>query len=63
MRERAISTLFIVLKRSANLTQSYGVMANYLYDLDVVEENHELFFKNKIVPISNEIKSIKKKYS
>ena len=45
------------------LTQSYGVMANYLYDLDVVEENHELFFKNKIVPISNEIKSIKKKYS
>ena len=45
------------------LTQSYGVMANYLYDLDVVEENHELFFKNKIVPVSNEIKSIKKKYS
>ena len=42
------------------LTQSYGVMANYLYDLDVVEENHELFFKNKIVPVSNEIKSIKK---
>ena len=23
--------------------QSYGIMANYLYDLDVVEENHELF--------------------
>jgi malonyl-CoA decarboxylase len=40
--------------------QSYGVMANYLYDLDVVEENHELFFKNKIVPISNQIKSLKK---
>ena len=29
------------------MTQSYGVMANYLYDLDVVEENHEIFFKNK----------------
>ena len=29
-------------------------------DLDVVEENHELFFKNKIVPISNQIKSLKK---
>ena len=40
--------------------QSYGIMANYLYDLDVVEENHELFFKNKIVPISNQIKSLKK---
>ena len=43
------------------LIQSYGVMANYLYDLDVVEENHELFFKNKVVPVSSEIKSKKKK--
>ena len=31
------------------LTQSNGVMVNYLYDLDVVEKNHELFFKNKEV--------------
>ncbi len=44
------------------MTQSYGVMANYLYDLKVVEENHETFFKNKIVPVSNEIESLKKKY-
>ena len=44
------------------LSQSYGVMANYLYDLDVVEENHELFFKNKIVQTSNEIKTLKKTY-
>ena len=44
------------------LSQSYGIMANYLYDLDVVEENHELFFKNKIVQTSNEIKSLKKTY-
>ena len=44
------------------MTQSYGVMANYLYDLDVVEENHEIFFKNKVVPVSNEIQSLKKKY-
>jgi malonyl-CoA decarboxylase len=43
------------------LIQSYGVMANYLYDLDVVEENHEIFFKNKVVPVSSEIKSKKKK--
>ena len=41
--------------------QSYGIMANYLYDLDVVEENHEAFFKNKIVQTSNKIKSMKKK--
>ena len=43
------------------LLQSYGVMANYLYDLDVVEENHEIFYKNKVVPVSREIKSKKKK--
>ena len=44
------------------MTQSYGVMANYLYDLNVVEENHEIFFKNKVVPVSNEIESLKKRY-
>ncbi len=44
------------------MAQSYGVMANYLYDLDVVEENHEIFFKNKIVPVSSEIESLKKKH-
>ena len=44
------------------MTQSYGVMANYLYDLDVVEENHEIFFKNKVVPFSSEIESLKKKH-
>ncbi len=44
------------------MTQSFGVMANYLYDLDVVEENHEIFFKNKVVPVSSEIESLKKKH-
>ena len=44
------------------MTQSYGVMANYLYDLDVVEENHEIFFKNKVVPVSSEIESLRKKH-
>ena len=44
------------------MAQSYGVMANYLYDLNVVEENHEIFFKNKVVPVSSEIESLKKKH-
>ena len=44
------------------MSQSYGVMANYLYDLNVVEENHEIFFKNKVVPVSSEIESLKKKH-
>ena len=44
------------------ILQSFGVMANYLYDLKVVEENHENFFKSKAVPVSNKIDSLKKKY-
>jgi len=44
------------------LQQSFGIMANYLYDLDIVEENHELFFKDKIVKTSHRIKALKKKY-
>ena len=45
------------------MEQSHGVMINYLYDLSIVEKNHEQFFKNKEVILSNEIKSLKKKYS
>ena len=44
------------------LQQSFGIMANYLYDLDIVEEKHELFFKDKIVKTSHRIKALKKKY-
>jgi malonyl-CoA decarboxylase len=45
------------------MAQSYGIMINYLYDLEIVEQNHELFFKNKEVVLSGELKSLKKKYS
>ena len=45
------------------MAQSYGIMINYLYDLEIVEKNHELFFKNKEVVLSGELKSLKKKYS
>ena len=31
------------------INQSKGIMINYLYDLDTLEENHELFFKSKEV--------------
>ncbi len=44
------------------LSQSYGIMANYMYDLAVVEQNHEIFFKNKVVPVSKEIEALQKKY-
>ena len=44
------------------LSQSYGIMANYMYDLAAVEQNHEIFFKDKVVPVSKEIESLQKKY-
>ena len=46
---------------SKGLMQSKGVMINYLYDLDTLEENHELFFKTKEVKQSDAIKSLRKK--
>ena len=48
---------------SKGLSQSNAIMVNYLYDLETVERNHELFFETKEVLLSNEIKSLKKKYS
>ena len=46
---------------SKGLIQSKGVMVNYLYNLDTLEENHELFFKTKEVKQSDAIKSLRKK--
>ena len=33
-----------------------------MYDLAVVEQNHEIFFKDKVVPVSKEIEALQKKY-
>tara|TARA_Y100001970_G_scaffold98583_1_gene123987 strand:- start:13067 stop:14320 length:1254 start_codon:yes stop_codon:yes gene_type:complete len=46
---------------SKGLIQSKGVMVNYLYNLDTLEENHELFFKTKEVRQSDTINSLRKK--
>ena len=43
------------------LMQSKGLMVNYLYNLELLEKNHELFFKTKNVQQSDGIKSLKKK--
>jgi len=44
------------------INQSKGIMINYLYDLDSLEKNHELFFKTKEVQQSDRIKSLRKKF-
>ena len=46
---------------SKGLNQSKGIMVNYLYNLETLEENHELFFKTKAVKQSDGIKSLRKK--
>lgn len=38
--------------------QSYGMMVNYLYDLDKVSQNHEKFAAQSHVAISSEIRSL-----
>ena len=43
------------------IMQSKGLMVNYLYNLESLEKNHELFFKTKNVQQSDGIKSLKKK--
>ena len=43
------------------LNQSKGIMINYLYDLNTLEENHELFFKTKEVKLSDGLKTLKRK--
>lgn len=38
------------------MAQSGGLMVNYLYDLKVVEANHEAFHESKTVPLSSALK-------
>ena len=46
---------------SKGLMQSKGIMVNYSYNLDTLEENHEVFFKTKEVKQSDAIKNLRKK--
>jgi malonyl-CoA decarboxylase len=44
------------------LNSAAGLMVNYKYDLDKIEENHEEFFKEKNIICSNEVQLMKKNY-
>ncbi|WP_417784002.1 malonyl-CoA decarboxylase [Terasakiella pusilla] len=46
---------------SANgIKQSYGLMVNYLYDLNSIEQNHEAFVNNNEVIISDDVAQLLK---
>ena len=38
------------------LAQSYGLMVNYLYDLDDIEKNHEAYAENRVIVAANGIR-------
>ncbi|MEC7441003.1 MAG: malonyl-CoA decarboxylase family protein, partial [Pseudomonadota bacterium] len=42
------------------MAQSGGLMVNYLYDLKVVEANHEAFHETKAVPLSSALRQLQK---
>lgn len=40
------------------LRQSFGLMVNYLYDLDYIEKNHEAYAQNRVIAASNTIRKL-----
>jgi malonyl-CoA decarboxylase len=40
------------------LKQAFGVMVNYLYDLDYIEKNHEAFAQSRVIAASNAIRKL-----
>ncbi len=42
-------------KSDKGMAQSYGIMVNYLYDLDDIEKNHEAFAEQRTVVASNAV--------
>jgi malonyl-CoA decarboxylase len=43
------------------ITQSYGLMVNYLYDLEDIEQNHEAFAEGRTVVASNAVRRLLRK--
>jgi len=40
------------------ITQSYGLMVNYLYDLDDIEKNHEAYAEGRRVVASSAVRRL-----
>src|ERR1700722_17837732 len=40
------------------MAQSFGIMVNYLYDLDDIEKNHEAYAENRTIVASNAVKKL-----
>jgi malonyl-CoA decarboxylase len=49
---------FLANANSAGLTESYGIMVNYLYDPPTIEANHETFMRDGIVACSHAVEAL-----
>ena len=49
---------FLGDRSEKGMQQSYGLMVNYLYDLDEIESNHEAFFEKDIVAASSSVRKL-----
>ncbi len=49
---------FLADSSDNGIRQSFGVMVNYLYDLDDIEKNHEAFAENRMVVASSAVKKL-----
>jgi malonyl-CoA decarboxylase len=49
---------FLADSSENGMKQSYGLMVNYLYDLDDIEKNHEAFAENRVVVTANPIRKL-----
>ena len=45
------------------LSSAAGLMVNYRYNIDSIEQNHEEYFKNKTIICSQSIKTLKKSFT
>jgi malonyl-CoA decarboxylase len=45
------------------LSSAAGLMVNYRYNIDSIEQNHEEYFKNKTIICSQSIKTLKKSFA
>lgn len=49
---------FLADSSDNGMQQSYGIMVNYLYDLDDIEKNHEAYAENRTVVASSAVKKL-----
>ena len=56
--QKAETTIPTANTAPRGIQESFGVMVNYLYDLDSIEANHEAFVRNGTVARSGQVEAL-----